>query len=103
MDAEEQSPAHKEDITGSQVKFWVLGYGVTSVRRWDVGVDERRIPGPFGRCRGSRWAEVRAVYPSFRMEEENVLDEIRSFSLYETEILGSLTPSFFDNSGEMLP
>ena len=53
MDAEEQGLAYKDDITGSQVKVWVLRCGVTFVRRLNVGVEERCIPRPFGRCRGS--------------------------------------------------
>ena len=52
VDAEEQRPTHEDNITGSQIKFWVLGRGIAFVRRWDVRVDERCIPWPLDRCRG---------------------------------------------------
>ena len=81
VDAEEQSPTHEDDITGSQVKLRVLRYGVALVRRWDVGIDEWRVSRPFGQCWRSKQAEV--VYPPFRVEEENVLGEARGFSLCE--------------------
>ena len=48
VDAEEQSSAHEDGISGNQVKFWVLWYGVTFIWRWDVGIDEWCIPRPFG-------------------------------------------------------
>ena len=48
MDAEEQSPAHEDDIAGSQVKLWMLRYDAASVSRRDVGIDEWHVPRPLG-------------------------------------------------------
>ena len=79
MDPEEQGPAHEDDIAGSEVKLWVLRYDVAFVWSWDVGIDKRRAPGSFGRGWRSGWV-VRVVYPSVRVDEENVLEEIRQFS-----------------------
>ena len=73
MDAEEESSAHEDDVTGSQVKLRMLRYSVALVWRWDVGIDERRVPRPFGQCWRSGQAEVRVVYPPFRVEEKKVL------------------------------
>ena len=53
VDAEEQSPTNEDNIAGSQIEFWVLGRGITFVRRWDVRVDERCVPGALDRCWGS--------------------------------------------------
>lgn len=53
VDAEEQSPTHEDDITGSQVKFWMLGCGNAFVRGRDVRVDEWCIPRPLDRRWGS--------------------------------------------------
>lgn len=78
VDTEAQSTAHEDGIAGGQVEFWVLRYGATFIRRLDVGIDEWCMPRPFGRCRRSGWAEIRIIYPSFRVEEENILEEIQS-------------------------
>jgi hypothetical protein len=81
VDAEEQSSAHEDDIAGSKIKLWVLRYDAAFVWRWDVGIDERRVPRSFGQCWGSGEAEIRVVHPPFQVEEENFLEELRHFSL----------------------
>lgn len=53
VDAEEQCPTHKDNVTGSQVKLWVLRQGVASVWGWDVRIDERCVPRSPGQCRRS--------------------------------------------------
>jgi len=76
VDTEAQSPAREDGIAGGQVEFWVVGYGATFIRRLYVGIDEWCMPRPFGRCRRSGWAEIPVIYPSFRVEEENILEGI---------------------------
>jgi len=53
VDAEEHSPAHEDDVPGNQVKLWMLRYDVAFAWRWDVWIDEWRVPRPFSRCRRS--------------------------------------------------
>lgn len=53
VDTEEESPAHKDDVPRSQVKFWMLRHDIAFVWRWDVRIDEWGVPGPFGQCRRS--------------------------------------------------
>ena len=81
VDAEEQGPTHEDDVTGSQVKLRMLRCNVAFVWRWDVGIDERRASRPIRQRWGAGQAEVRAVYPPFQVQEENVLSEVPWFSL----------------------
>ena len=44
VDAEEKRPANKDDVSGCQIKVWMLWCDVAFVRGRDVWVDEWCIP-----------------------------------------------------------